>query len=163
MRLPIQTVGVHRGWHSRTRRPNNNARSAMKRFTAAITVSGGGGGGILTHCPPDVPCIDCADDVRNIICAECGNGGDLQCCDSTLGCLVANNNRDVIDCTDPLMANACFECGLGGHIGCCILGNCTIIPPLTRPPICFQAGGRMFCSLPEATLSNFPLFPFLGA
>lgn len=161
MKIPGFTAeaSLGRGRFFRARRTSerNFAVNAVNPF---ITVGGGGGGG-PAQCPAgsDSWCIDCSDDVRNIVCSEWGQGGDLQCCDDP-PCVVVNGGRPIIDCTIPSVAGTCYECGLGGSSACCLFPDCEIIlPPRTLPPPgCFSFRGRIICNgAGPTTFSNSPV------
>lgn len=123
----------------RTRRAN---KETLAIGTVRPALPRGGGG---LSCAPDEPnCVDCNDDVENIVCAECNAGGTLQCCDDPESCEV--NLRQTVDCTDPVTARTCWECGQGGPTACCFLPTCNIIPSTALPPNCFRLGGRVICN-----------------
>lgn len=115
---------------------------------AAISTGGGGSGGGGFQCFPDDPnCVDCSDDIDNVVCAECNTGSDIPCCADPGSCVVVNQ-RPTVDCTDSLMNRACRECNPNGYVTCCWdPRGCNIIPSRTQPPTCFRVGGRMICNL----------------
>jgi hypothetical protein len=140
-----------------TRRANKGTL-ATETVSPAIQTGPGGGGGY--YCSPDDPnCVDCTDDVENIVCAECNAGGSLQCCQDPIFCVA--NPRPTIDCTDPVTAKVCIECDPrlatpGGGFFCCIRPPCNVIPPRTLPPTCIRVGARVICGFGvPTTFANF--------
>jgi hypothetical protein len=147
----LASVGIFRA------RRANKGTLATDTVRPAIQTGPGGGSGF--HCSPDDPnCVDCTDDVENILCAECNAGGSLQCCQDPIFCVA--NPRPTLDCTDPVNAKVCIECGApsGPGVGliCCPRQGCNVIPPRTRPPTCVRVGARVICGFGvPTTFANF--------
>jgi len=121
----------------------NKGTLATGTVRPALIRNGGGGG---FHCSPDDSnCVDCDDDIDNIICAECQAGGSLQCCQDPELC--AANPRPTLNCGDPSNAH-CLECAQEWSpevFPCCLARACNVIPASALPPHCFRLGGRTIC------------------
>jgi hypothetical protein len=120
----------------------DNRMLATNTVRPAIIVDGGGG---FECFPDDFNCVDCTDDITNIVCEECNAGGQGQCCQDPTICNV--HRRAIVDCSNPVQAGVCSECYQGGGLICCLTPPCNIIPPprTLPPPTCFRSGGRMIC------------------
>lgn len=139
----------------------NDRMLATRSVRPALTVIQGGGGGGFSCSLDDDTCVDCRDDIENIVCQECGQGGNIQCCKDDDNCDVYV--RPTINCNDPLNGELCIECGASGAPGagwiCCTNPPCNVIPPgRTQPPTCFPVGGGRICiSLPRPIGGPLPL------
>jgi hypothetical protein len=137
--LPGFTAEASLGRSGITRAVRSSGAPATNTVSPALVGQGGGGG---FYCSPDdFTCVDCRDDIDNMLCEECNAGGNLQCCADPNDCTVYQ--RPTLDCTNPLNA-ACIECGMGGEIFCC-LEPCNPTPPPRTPPNCYRVGGREIC------------------
>ena len=82
-------------------RPSDTTQAAGA-IRPALTV---GEGGVGDRCGENREnCVDCGDDVQNIVCRECGQGGDLHCCSDPTQCLV-------FDPLTPPPPPGCFRFG----------------------------------------------------